>query len=272
MTTALIDLEPLIYRAAFAAQRTIRLVYVDGMLRASFTTAKARKNWLKTVGLTMDDIVEDTAIEAEKEHVAYHYAEDMLNHIRDDLEPESMEFYVTDKEHEEENFRYKIYPEYKANRRDLDKPVHYDAVANYFNLTYKVSGVAGMEPDDALTIRANQLRDFFIVTIDKDLDTAGGWHYNPVTRKKYMVTPDAAEQYFYNQILTGDRADNIIGLHKVGPVKADKILSGCTNAEEMWDKVVSAYKDQGRPVEDAIQNAKLLYMLRKEDEVWQPPT
>ncbi len=271
MTTALVDLEPLIYRAAFAAQRTIRLIYVDGELSASFTTAKTRDKWLKTVGLTKDDITEDTAVEADKEEAAYHYAEDMINHIKEDLQPSSMEMYITDKEHEEKNFRYELYPEYKANRRELEKPVHFNAVANYFNLVYKVTGVAGMEPDDALAIRANQLRDFCIVTIDKDLDTVPGWHYDPVKRTKYMVTPDAAEHYFYNQILTGDRADNITGLYQVGPAKADKILAGCNDPIDMWQKVIRAYKEQGRPESDAVLNGQLLYMLRKEGEVWQPP-
>jgi hypothetical protein len=39
-----------------------------------------------------------------------------------------------------------------------------------------------------------------------------GWHYNFVKKDKYYVTAEEGMRFFYRQILTGDRADNIQGI------------------------------------------------------------
>jgi 5'-3' exonuclease len=63
-------------------------------------------------------------------------------------------------------------------------------------------------------------------------------------------------QFFYNQILTGDRADNIIGLYRVGPVKATKMLSEAKTEQDLWEACVKAYDGD---------------VDRVEGEIWQPP-
>jgi 5'-3' exonuclease len=75
-------------------------------------------------------------------------------------------------------------------------------------------------------------------------------------------------KFFYTQILTGDRADNIGGLHGVGPVKASKILQGCETENELWDAVVKAYEGD---VEHVLENARLLWLRRYEGEIWCQP-
>ena len=270
MTTALIDLDPLAFRSAFAAQKVIRQIYVDDDLQASFGTAKARNKWLKAVGLEKGQYVEEEKIESDRQEAAFHYIIQYINNLGEDVTPSKWEFYTEDKEHEDINFRKELYPAYKANRTQ-PMPVHLDVVYNFVESKFPVDKVAGMEADDALSIRANQLKDFVIVTIDKDLDTVGGWHYNPITRNKYMVTPEAAEHYFYCQILMGDKADNIIGLDGVGPVSADKMLAGCSSSKDMWEVVVREYVKRCRPIHEAVMNAKLLHMLRTSDDVWEPP-
>ncbi len=272
MTTALIDLEPIVYRAAWAAQKKIYIVRVDDNIQATFTNAKAKKKWLKELQLDKSDYEEDWAYEIDKVSAAIYYAQEIENNIKEDINPTAWEYYLPDKEHEEQNFRMAMYPEYKANRRDLDKPEHFDAVVSYFKAHSNVVLVAGMEADDALGIASTQLGDEgIIVTIDKDLDTVPGYHYNPITRKEYYVAEEEAKHYFYNQVITGDASDNIIGIKGIGPVKADKVLAGCSSEVDMWSKVLETYRIYGRPESDALLNARLLHLLRHEAEIWQPP-
>lgn len=74
--------------------------------------------------------------------------------------------------------------------------------------------------------------------------------------------------FFYSQIVMGDRADNIEGIHGIGPVKAKRLLSECTTEQELYDKVLGAYDNDEERV---ITNARLLWLRRKEEDVWYPP-
>jgi 5'-3' exonuclease len=71
------------------------------------------------------------------------------------------------------------------------------------------------------------------------------------------------------QILTGDSADNIIGLKGIGPVKAEKILEGAVDECEMYQRCVEAYDGVEERV---IENAHLLFLRRHEGQIWKPPT
>ncbi len=74
---------------------------------------------------------------------------------------------------------------------------------------------------------------------------------------------------FYKQILTGDAADNIIGLQGIGPVKADKLLNELITEEELYAACVAAYDGDEERV---LENARLLWLRRSEGQQWQPPT
>ena len=74
--------------------------------------------------------------------------------------------------------------------------------------------------------------------------------------------------FFYTQILTGDTADNIIGLYGIGPVKAKKILAGAETEQELFDRCVAQYDGD---VDKVVQNARLLWLRRKEGQLWEPP-
>ena len=68
--------------------------------------------------------------------------------------------------------------------------------------------------------------------------------------------------------MTGDAADNIKGIFKVGPVKADKILEGITEEKDLYEAVVKAYDGDKERV---LENARLLWLRREEGQMWQPP-
>lgn len=126
------------------------------------------------------------------------------------------------------NFRLDVCPDYKAHR-PTEKPVHLKACREYLVNKYKAEIVDGMEADDAMGIA--QTDNTIICTIDKDLDTIQGWHYNWRKNKKYWVSEEEADRFFWSQMLIGDTADNIFGIKGVGVKRAAKILDASDNYE-----------------------------------------
>ena len=127
----------------------------------------------------------------------------------------------------------------------------------------------GQEADDSIAIEATKLGDnCVIVSLDKDLDQICGWHYNFVKHSGYYITPEQGLVKLYTQMLTGDAADNIKGLFRVGPVKAAKIIGDTTDELELYNKVLEAYEGDAERV---LENAQLLFLRRYEGQIWTPP-
>lgn len=169
------------------------------------------------------------------------------------------------------NFRKEIAKTapYKGNRV-MAKPYHYQLLREYMERAWGFEVIDGMEADDAIGIEAyrNEPDETIIVSIDKDLNMIRGHHYNFVKEEKYFITEEEAIRNFYLQILTGDKVDNIIGLDGIGPVKSKKLLKDCNTELEMYEAVLKAYDgDEAR----VLENARLLWILREEKQVWQPP-
>jgi len=169
------------------------------------------------------------------------------------------------------NFRYEIattFP-YKGNRVDKPKPKHLAFLRSHLVKEWDASISEGEEADDTIAIEATKLGDnCVIVSLDKDLDQVSGWHYNFVKRLGYYITPEEALVKLYTQMLTGDAADNIKGLFRVGPVKAAKIIGDTTNELELYNKVLEAYEGDAERV---LENAQLLFLRRYEGQIWTPP-
>lgn len=170
------------------------------------------------------------------------------------------------------NYRYDIAKTqpYKGNRK-AEKPKHYDLLREYLIKAWGCEVVEGQEADDAIGIKAYEIEDkesFVIMSIDKDLDMIEGWHYNFVKDNKYFIEPFEALKRFYSQILTGDNVDNIPGLKGIGPAKSAKILAECDNEQKLFDAVLKSYDGN---LEYLKEQAKLLWIRRKPNEIWQPP-
>ena len=100
----------------------------------------------------------------------------------------------------------------------------------------------GEEADDLIAIEATRLgSDTVVASIDKDMLQIPCRHFNFGRGEWSDVDEWSGLKFFYKQILTGDAADNIIGLYKVGPVKADKILDGAETEQDLWQKCIDAY-------------------------------
>lgn len=211
------------------------------------------------VGFASNDEAESVALKTLDGFITDLMMEDKI------LEVMSFEFYLTGKT----NFRNDIAVTrpYKGNRKS-EKPVHLQALRDHLVEVWDAKMSEGNEADDEMAIRQTELGDdSIIISLDKDLDMVQGWHYNFVKNERYYITAEEGMKKFYTQILTGDKVDNIQGVHRCGPKKALKILQDCKTEQEMWDAVVEAHGSEERALEDA----RLLWMQTKEGELWQPP-
>jgi len=178
---------------------------------------------------------------------------------------EEHEFFLTGKT----NFRHDIAvtEPYKGNRKDVKKPKHLPLLREYLQTAWGATVSDGQEADDDIAIRATELKDdCIIVSIDKDFMQVPTWHYNFVKKVKKYVTPEEGLRFFYKQILTGDAADNIKGIHRVGDVKATKMLADAVTEQELYQCCVEA---MGK--ERVLENARLLWLRREANQIWEPP-
>lgn len=161
------------------------------------------------------------------------------------------------------SFRYDLYPEYKANRKDKPKPEFLsDCMAELER--YPWLRIPNTEGDDVLGIVSTrgEVGDHVIVTVDKDLLQIPGLHWNPDKGDQRRVTEDEADLLFHMQWLMGDRTDNIPGIPKVGPAKATKMLTDVPMAERTA-KVFEIYESFGLDREYAVTMARLVHILNK---------
>lgn len=167
------------------------------------------------------------------------------------------------------NFRHDIQPTYKAQRKDRPKPLFLGHLRNYIMEHYGGIMSEGQEADDDIAIRATDLgSDTIIASIDKDFLQVPCWHYNNNRGTLVQVEKFEGLEFFYSQILTGDTADNVIGLMGIGPVKAKKKLAKADTEWELYQACLDAYKGDEEKV---IENARLLWLRREVGQIWQPP-
>ena len=132
---------------------------------------------------------------------------------------------------------------YKGNRKDMPMPEHFDAIKDYLINQWHCKIVNGLEADDALGICQTEMEDTIICSIDKDLLQIKGLHYNWNKGEVIEVSEDDAWYKLYQQTLTGDSTDNIVGIPRVGEKKASKILSECYTSHEASITTMKAYGD-----------------------------
>jgi len=210
------------------------------------------------VGFSSNDVEESIAVSR---------LEQTMVELCMDLDCEDYKGFLTGKG----NFRDElaVTAPYKGQRIS-EKPVHFQALRCHLVTSWGFTVVKGIEADDAVGIAAYAVPEdeTIMVHIDKDLNQFRGWHYNYRKKQKYYVSEFEGLVAFYTQILTGDRIDNIIGLKGIGPVKAKKILADCTNETELYKAVLKAYDGDEKRV---LENGQLLWLQRKEHELWQLP-
>lgn len=206
--------------------------------------------------------------EDEEDWVARSRLRDTIAGILQLADCEDYQVYITSTD--KSNFRYTLYPEYKANRTQ-PKPKYYDYLRGLLKTEYSAVETFGCEADDLMGM--HQEEDTCILTIDKDLNMIPGWHYNWVKDDKYEVSRSESWYNFYTQLLIGDKGtDNIPGCPGIGAVKAAKLLHTDLDEDALYEIVAETYKEQYEKKGldnwegDMERNASLLWILRNEPE------
>lgn len=221
-------------------------------------------------------------VTADPKDFALHSCKLYVNQIIEDSGCSSYTIYLTPKK----TFRNKVRDDYKANRKNVAKPVHLDAIRTYLISVFKATVVQNMEADDAMGIQQamnemlGQMRPYggylsdgvsmdkvdetFIASIDKDLLMCEGNHYNFVKKEWTYVTEEEGTKFFYQQMLMGDATDNIMGIKGIGKVKSVRLLDDTPRKD--WDSMIlDLYIEQFGYAEGrnrCVQNTQLLWILQ----------
>jgi len=261
---ALIDGDVVAYSCGFASD-TWTYTCPDGK---EFRYKKDAKEHCINEALLADDIVK--TVEAEPVEHCLHSVKRMLTSIVAESGSVDCKVYLTG----HNNFRKEIPYEYiyKGNRTS-DKPTHFEAIIQYLKNSWKAEVQDTQEADDAMGIYQCNNNDTVICTVDKDLDMIPGLHYNWNKPEKgvYEVTEEDGIRFFYEQLLKGDAVDNIIAIHGMGNVRAKEKLSKLDNEEDYAQETQILYAEDGLTPEQYLTNARLLWIRRKEGELWTPP-
>jgi hypothetical protein len=177
------------------------------------------------------------------------------------------------------NFRHDLASirEYKAKRSP--KPPYHKEMVDYMDTRWSACSAPGLEADDLCSLL--QTPENVIVSIDKDLLTVPGTHWNYKKDTWNEMTEIEALRKFYTQMLEGDATDNIQGLpycakttieqfklkgaaaKGCGKVSAQKLLEDCNTEMDMFSRVLDVWMDYNRQDSDTIED----FNVRQDTEV-----
>ena len=142
------------------------------------------------------------------------------------------------------NFRKKLSPSYKANRKS-ELPEFFHHVKKFVLEVYDVEVANGMETDDLVAVFAEKIgyEDCIIVSIDKDYLNLPGLKYNYRTKLLSNVGEIEAMRNFYTQMIVGDSADNVNFCKGYGKKYAYKLFENVSTKFGFQRKVLYLYKE-----------------------------
>ncbi|MDD9911762.1 MAG: hypothetical protein OXR68_01235 [Alphaproteobacteria bacterium] len=173
-------------------------------------------------------------------------------------------------------FRHDMYPEYKANRTEIDEEMRQQLP--YFEPLIEAFGIAairveGMEADDIIATLATQHggdKQVVIVSSDKDLLQLLGGNVTMLdTMKNKIFDPDAVvekfgvgpEKVIEVQALIGDSSDNIPGVPSVGPKTAAQLIDEYGSLDGIYENLATVKRDKLR--EKLADNKDKAYLSKE---------
>lgn len=201
------------------------------------------------------------------------------------------------------NFRYKVAvtKPYKGTRKN-PKPFHFYNIVNHLLANYDVViSRGGLEADDMICLYQTSHEDTIICSRDKDLRICPGWHFSWECGGQRAVGPHYTDRigslemlvkestnkktgkvtktkqlkgyglkFFFAQMLTGDPADNIPGLPKVGDAAAYKLLSPLETEKDLYEAVKALYKEKMGDGAKAyfLEQMELLWMKQTDEPLY----
>jgi DNA polymerase-1 len=175
---------------------------------------------------------------------------------------------------DDNNFRKNILPTYKANRNGKRKPVCYRGVKEWVFENFTTYQRPNLEADDCIGILATTKPNTVIISGDKDFKSVPGRFFNYRKDELYDISEEEANYWHMFQTLIGDTADNYSGCPGIGEKTAQKILAEGYS----WDTIVAQFEKKGLTEHDALIQARVARILRKEDydfknkavKLWEP--
>lgn len=280
----LLDLDPIIYAAGFSTQHKRWFVMdTDGRHVTDFRCKMVKNQHYKVLDGNNATLHEGKTLKEVKAHMElrhpesegylweeYLFVEPVENAIfimRNMVDGHFKAAQVTERRiflDGDRNFRHDVatLKGYKESRKDVPKPKHYAALREYAVRSLGAIVCSDIETDDALSMEQHQNpENSIIITIDKDLLMVPGYkfYYNrakEVAGKKdtspcfLYQTKEAALRAFYQQLITGDRTDDIPGLGGtkeepgIGDKGAEKIVAEYTDFRALQTHIVELYREK----------------------------
>jgi 5'-3' exonuclease len=244
--------------------------------------------------LDEDGFYSNFAFQAEGEKIV----DNKIHKLKEQLGADQMKVYLSCPAGE--NWRLKIDPQYKANRKNSVRPMILSPLKQYLRQKYGAEHMAYLEADDTLGVVATH-PDLvpgkkIVVGKDKDFATIPGLHYqlgdddggtNPIVRE---ISPLEAMRAHFVQTLSGDAVDGYPGCPGIGKKTAERIVDspdklvarkgvitrGKNKGQEVlkwfsagpsttWEAIVSRYEKAGLTEEDALRTGRLAKILLADD-------
>jgi hypothetical protein len=273
----LIDGDPIVYRAGFAAQNNWKILRWHDVVDE---TASPEEDFEHEAHFAykweMYDFIEDMNLHPDEWEV-YEWVDPLseaycLKIVKDSLQNivDAVEGYLAESDQDvtevavylsgSTNFRNGIatipgkftkdgdpITGYKANRKDSAKPYWYKRIRDYMVEVWGAVIFEGIEADDALAIAQwaedEEAPQTIIATVDKDLRNVPGWHYNILHQQDEHISFKDAQVNFYRQLLTGDSVDNIPGCYRVPKKRVLSAVHEGMSEQDMYDAVLEIYEE-----------------------------
>jgi len=162
------------------------------------------------------------------------------------------------------NFRYKIYPEYKKNRPEKHPII--DVLNKYLVENFGAIESHNAESDD-YAFSYSQLPEYkgraIICSVDKDMLQIPGIHYDYQKNKFHIIDEETARYNLAIQMIMGDAADGIKGLRGYGPKKAEKLIVKGMSQYQYIKTILKEYQKNCKSPEEAKELVRLHYKLLK---------
>lgn len=266
-----------------------RLLLLDGDVFCFVAAAAAQKD----VKYPEDNVVVRWADEDEGKSIL----DAMVAQIKDRLGTGEYLFFLTDPN---DNWRFQVYPEYKGNRSDQERPQLLTDLKSYSRTKHSALSWEGFEADDLMGIWATNPEilaewDPVIVSKDKDMKGIPGkfFNLNRLADPSYTVetiSEEAADRWHLVQTLAGDKVDNYPGCPGIGIDRAEQILDAglalrpdhgfitrgknkgqrttkwmSFPCDDPWRIVVTHYEKAGEDEEKALTMARVARICRYSD-------
>lgn len=242
MKTALIDGDILVYQAASMCETTIAWPFGDDGELLYTRHAHMDEAWTKVL--------------------------DSLQTLTEKADCSDSIVCITDTA----NWRYAFYGDYKSNRKASVKPMLVpllrDRIVNELPNGRRVPTLEGDDLMGILQTRKGN-KGTVCVTIDKDLQTIPGMHYNFGKDEHFEVTDAQANRFHLLQALMGDATDGYPGCKGIGIKKAESMLPELVETKDIlavWnDIIVPAYVKAGFDEAFALSQARVARILRADE-------